>query len=340
MVGRKQLPGFLVAVCALLMTGCSSSGPAATETNSPPSSARATTETAPDIPRSQTVLQQDPSLPAVTSDGGPSSASSAPTEVPAPPPSEASTAAELPECTPATLATRTPGVLTLATADPMAAPWFTGQDPRTSDGYEAQVASKVAATLGYGAAQQNWLVVKPESALDGSPAGFDLFIGQVRDSVANTADFSSGYYSITDAIVMTKIAAASLSNNGPDYQDLRVGVIGGSTGQTAMLEKGVTSVQSFDTPGQLSVAVSSGAVDIAVLPTPDALAASRADTALAVIGQLPTGRWQPEQFHIVLAKDSALTACVSAALDRLRVEGTLDQLTAQWITGPLAPLLS
>ena len=60
-----------------------------------------------------------------------------------------STAAALPDCTQAVLTTRTPGVLTLATGSPLTPPWFTGTDPATSEGYEADVARKVAATLGF-----------------------------------------------------------------------------------------------------------------------------------------------------------------------------------------------
>jgi len=86
-------------------------------------------------------------------------------------------------------------------------------------------------------------------------------------------------------------------------------------------------------------ALNSGSVDALLLPTPDALSASRSLTSLAVVGQLSPGQWQPDQFHLVLAKDSPLTPCVTAAVDRLRIEGTVDALTQQWITGPLAPQL-
>ena len=41
---------------------------------------------------------------------------------------------------------------------------------------------------------------------------------------------------------------------------------------------------------------------------------------------------KPEQFGIVLDKGSALTSCVSGAVDALRSDGTLAGLQQQWLT--------
>ena len=247
-----------------------------------------------------------------------------------------STAAALPDCTQAVLTTRTPGVLTLATGSPLTPPWFTGTDPATSEGYEADVARKVAATLGFGPGAVTWVTVDPQRAINGAEPDFDVLIDQVRHPDAN-ADQSSGYYSITDALVMPKTAAAALAGHAPDLARLQVGVIGGGTGETAIRAAGNRAPMSFAGEQAAVAAVTGGTVKGVVLPTPDALLAVKTDPALAVVGQLPTGRWQPDQFHLVLAKNSPLTPCVSGAVDRLRVEGTLDQLTQKWITSPLAP---
>ena len=40
----------------------------------------------------------------------------------------------------------------------------------------------------------------------------------------------------------------------------------------------------------------------------------------------------PEQFGLVLDKDSPLTSCVSQAVDALRQDGTLKALTDQWLS--------
>ena len=45
------------------------------------------------------------------------------------------------------------------------------------------------------------------------------------------------------------------------------------------------------------------------------------------------------EFGFVLAKDSPLTADVTAAVDALREDGTLDDLAAEWLGGDAAPVL-
>jgi polar amino acid transport system substrate-binding protein len=47
---------------------------------------------------------------------------------------------------------------------------------------------------------------------------------------------------------------------------------------------------------------------------------------------------QPDQFKVLLPKGSVLIGCVSAAVDRLRVEGTLEQLARTWVD-PQVPVL-
>ena len=49
-----------------------------------------------------------------------------------------------------------------------------------------------------------------------------------------------------------------------------------------------------------------------------------------IVGELPTGGI-PDEWGIVLAKDSPLTAQVTEAVDALRENGTLDEITAEWL---------
>ncbi len=59
-----------------------------------------------------------------------------------------------------------------------------------------------------------------------------------------------------------------------------------------------------------------------------------------IVGQLQQTSGQPEQFGAVLDKNSPLTACVSAAVDVLRSDGTLAKLALQWLdTTANAPML-
>ena len=59
-----------------------------------------------------------------------------------------------------------------------------------------------------------------------------------------------------------------------------------------------------------------------------------------IVGQLPSDGGAQEQFGFVLEKGSALTACVSAAVDALKADGTLAALLTEWIADKAsAPVL-
>jgi polar amino acid transport system substrate-binding protein len=58
-----------------------------------------------------------------------------------------------------------------------------------------------------------------------------------------------------------------------------------------------------------------------------------------VVGTLPPVG-EPEQLGLVLDKGSSLTACVSAAVDTLEENGTLDELRTTWLKSDDVPELS
>ena len=63
-------------------------------------------------------------------------------------------------------------------------------------------------------------------------------------------------------------------------------------------------------------------------------------TAGIIVGQLPSDGGAQEQFGFVLEKGSALTACVSAAVDALKADGTFAALLTEWIADKAsAPVL-
>ncbi len=58
-----------------------------------------------------------------------------------------------------------------------------------------------------------------------------------------------------------------------------------------------------------------------------------------IVGQLPDAGGKPEQFGAVLDKGSALTPCVSKAIDALRSDGTLEKLQQEYLANAGAPEL-
>ncbi|MDF3051525.1 MAG: putative transporter substrate-binding protein [Pseudonocardia sp.] len=88
----------------------------------------------------------------------------------------------------------------------------------------------------------------------------------------------------------------------------------------------------FNTNDDAKLALSNGQVDAIVVDLPTAFYITSAELENGkIVGQLPaTGT--PEQFGAVLDKGSALTGCVSEAVERLRSAGTLAALEQQWLT--------
>ena len=96
----------------------------------------------------------------------------------------------------------------------------------------------------------------------------------------------------------------------------------------------------FDTNDQAVAALKNGQIDGLVLDLPTAFYVSAAALSNGVIlGQFPT-KPGSEQFGLVLSKGSAITSCVSKAVDALRANGSLKALADQWLASSAgAPVL-
>lgn len=246
----------------------------------------------------------------------------------------------LPACADRALPTLTPGTLTVGTGSPTATPWFVGESPATGQGLESAVAYAIAQALGYGPDAVAWSVVDRAKAGAGTAGGFDFDLNQFTapDAGTATADYSTGYFALTDTLV-TRAPAVSATSAAQALQGTSAAAVTGSSGASAVKRVAGKDAVLFPDQKQALAALSAGSVAGVVLSTPAALTAVAADPTLAIVGQLPSDpEIQPEQFKALLPKRSALTGCVSAAIDRLRVEGTLEQLAERWVD-PVAPQL-
>ncbi len=244
--------------------------------------------------------------------------------------------AALPNCTPATLKTLSAGKLTFATGDSLAAPWFVGADPADGQGYESAVAAAVAKELDYAPTAVLWTSVDRAKAAAGQESGFDVALDQfaVPDTTSRAVDYSTGYFGISDSVVAKTDTPAAAVSSLAGLKNLRVATVSGSTGASAAKAQFASTPRSSPTTAGALAAVQSGAVDVAVVPTPAAVTAK----SVTVVGQLSDPTEQPQQFGMILAKDSALTSCVSAAIDQLRVTGQLTALLQRWIPAANKPL--
>lgn len=314
-MSRKPLLS-LVLACALAGSACST--PPSTPngvTKAPPSSQSATTSSA----------ATSASTAAATSSS----------------PSAATTTAS---CFLSALKTKTPGVLTVATGSPAAEPWFSGNEPANGKGFESAVAYAVGQQLGFPAAKVRWVDASFASVIAATPKSFDFAINQVTitQERKKAVDFSPAYYDVAQAIIALKSNKFAGAKDLAGLHGARLGAHHGSRSLDAIKNqvRPAAPAKEYATNALALQALNSGLIDALAVDLPRGLnLTSGAITNTKIIGQLPvTGA--PQQFGLVLTKNSPITKCVSAAVTALDHAGTLAQLQQQWLTTSAgAPIL-
>jgi polar amino acid transport system substrate-binding protein len=239
-------------------------------------------------------------------------------------------------CVKDVLPTRTAGRLTVSTGDPATAPWFSANKPQNGEGFESAVAYAVAGRLGYAADDVTWIRVDDHDATSAGPKPFDVGIDLFAHSPERKklVDMSSWYYLDRQAVVTLKDSVFAHATTIAALQQARLGVRTGTTGVLAATEliRPATAPQTFDSLDDAARALNAEQIDALVTDLPAAFAMTAGGPQGPVIaGQLPRVG-VPDQFGLVLEKDSPLTGCVRKAVDGLREDGTLLMLEKQWLT--------
>ena len=249
------------------------------------------------------------------------------------------------DATGAALPTITEGVLTIATGEPAYSPWVENDDPESGEGFEAAVAYAVAGKLGFSDDQVTWVRTSFDSAIAPGAKDWDFNLQQfsITEERKAAVDFSSAYYTTPQAVVTVAGSAAAEASSIADLTDVLFGVQTGTTSQS-ILETAVAPTQDampFNNSQDTVQALMGGQVDAIVVDLPTALylVAAELDEGI-VVGQFADSTGGDE-YGLVLPKDSALTAPVTAAVDALREDGTLDELAQTWLSDSVdVPVLS
>ncbi len=258
---------------------------------------------------------------------------------------ETTEATEINPCSKDQLDTLTAGTLTIATGEPAYYPWVLDDTPESGEGFEPAVAYAVAAELGYSVDEVVWVRTTFDGAIAPGAKPFDFNLQQfsITEERKQVVDFSSGYYYVTQAIVSaegSKIAGAT------SIADLKGAKLGAAVGTTSLsIAESVINpdaeIAVFNDNAAAVQALKNGQIDglVVDLPTAFYLAAVEIDNGV-IVGQLESDPNTPEQFGLLLAKDSAITSCVTQAVDTLRSNGTLSQIEATWLAADQgAPVL-
>lgn len=239
-------------------------------------------------------------------------------------------------CAPGALPTLTGGRFTVGTDDPAYEPWFSDNDPTNGKGYESAVAYAVAEELGYARDDVDWVTATFTNAIAPGAKAFDVDVNQISitDERKATVDFSTGYYDVAQSVIALSSSSLAGATSVADLKGARLGAQVGTTSLQTITEviDPTTQPLVFDSNDLAKLALENGQIDglVVDLPTGLYITAAELDDG-KVVGQFPvTG--QPEQFGFVLDEGSALTACVSGAVDALRADGTLAALQSQWLT--------
>ncbi|MBO1335342.1 ABC transporter substrate-binding protein [Streptomyces sp. VRA16 Mangrove soil] len=248
-------------------------------------------------------------------------------------------------CAPGKLSTVASGKLTVGTDKPAYAPWFQDDEPSNGKGFESAVAYAVAKKLGYGTSQVAWQTVPFNSSFAPGAKKFDFDINQVSisDARKKAVAFSSGYYDVRQAVVALKSSKAAKATSVADLKDVKLGAQVGTTSLDFIndLVKPTQKPAVYQKNDFAKSALKNGQVDAIVVDLPTAFYITGAEvTDAKVVGQFDNKGGTPEQFGLVLDKESAITSCVSGAVDALRKDGTLASLEKKWLSEAVdAPVL-
>ncbi|MFD7287651.1 ABC transporter substrate-binding protein [Streptomyces sp. NPDC059863] len=248
-------------------------------------------------------------------------------------------------CDPGTMPTEAKGKLTVGTDKPAYAPWFQDDDPASGKGFESAVAYAVAKALGYEKNQVVWQTVPFNNSFAPGEKNFDFDINQISisDEREKAVDFSSGYYDVRQAVIALKDSPYAKATNAAGLKGAKLGAQVGTTSLDTINQiiKPTREPAVYQKNDFAKSALRNGQVDAIVVDLPTAFYITSAEVPDAkVVGQFADSAGAAERFGLVLDKGSALTTCVTKAVDGLRADGTLAALEKRWLSDAVdAPVL-
>lgn len=239
------------------------------------------------------------------------------------------------DCTPENLGTFKDGVLTVGTDSPAYPPYFEDDDPTNGKGFESAVAYAVAEQLGFSRSEVEWTTVPFNSSYAPGPKKFDFDVNQISITPARekVVDFSTPYYTASQGVLVAKGSDLEGITSLDELKGASIGVQIGTTSLEAVSAEidPSTEPKVFDTSNDVVTALKAGQVDAVVVDLPQAIYLRDAIVAgSSVVGQFdaPGG----DEWGALLAKDSDLTQCVDLAVQTLTDDGTLVEITTQWMS--------
>jgi polar amino acid transport system substrate-binding protein len=269
-------------------------------------------------------------------------------------PSPASVAPTADPCSKDSLDTATAGKLAVGADNPAYPPYFDPDpadpawelgNPNNGKGFEAAVAYAVAEQLGFAQAEVTWTFVPFNNAIVPGDKEFDIYLSQVSFSEERTqaVDMSEGYLDQNQTVIALADNPIAAVTTVAGLKPFKLGAPSGTTSYDYIVENIQPSeaASAYNSLDEAIAGLNAKHIDGVIVDLPTAFYATGSGQVPngKIVGTLPTVG-EIEHFSIVLDKDSPLTDCVNEALAALKADGTLADITDEWITGQGAPELN
>lgn len=234
--------------------------------------------------------------------------------------------------------TVTEGVLTIATGNPAYFPWVIDDAPETGDGFEAAVAFAVAEKMGYSKDKVVWIRSSFDQSIQPGLKGFDFNLQQfsITEDREKVVDFSDPYFSSPMAVLIRKpTMEAGATATMESLKTLKWGAAAGTTALgfiTNDIQPGSDTLL-YDDVANVTEALKAGQIDAGLFDLPTALFTSAVLLEDGIVlGQFPADMaTNPDQFGLLMANDSPIKPCVNEGLRKIKEDGTLAKIEAEWL---------
>ena len=229
------------------------------------------------------------------------------------------------------------GQLTVATDSPAYSPWFDNNNPSDGKGFESAVAYAVAAKLGFSKSQVKWVVEPFDNSYAPGPKDFDFDINEISITPqrAQAVDFSTGYYTADQGVLVLNSSKYAGATSLAQLKGAKIGVQVATTSYQAVQDeiKPTHNPSVYNTTNDEVNALQDGQIDAIVTDMPTVFYLASAELSHGrILGEFTYDSSAPEQFGLLLKKGSGLTSCVDQAIAGLKSDGTLAQITTQWLS--------
>jgi polar amino acid transport system substrate-binding protein len=199
-------------------------------------------------------------------------------------------------------------------------------------GFEVDFADAIAEELGVPKVQ--WVSTPFNGLFSPAPKDFDMAINEVTitDERAQVVDFSVPYFDANQGFLIKKGGPAEGVTSIAEMKDLLFGFQTATTGGDYINDKIQPNEQprQFTTLGAATQALANGQIDAFLMDVAIGaeIVKERGDE-VDMTGQFVTN----EQYGVVFEKGNPLREHVNEAIEKIKADGTLEELQAKWFPG-------